>query len=108
MQGSLLMEMDQRAADLARAREQVKQLVGLAPADSALQVEQVFLEALQYLEHGLAIIHEYIAPHRWIGGGDARDVAEPAGGVFQHFAVEVAAEIVGRADDSVGDEMRQV
>src|SRR5262249_56637369 len=64
---SLLMEMDQRAADLARAGEQLEQLVGLAPADGPLQVEQVFLVALQHFEHGLAIVHEHVAPHRRIG-----------------------------------------
>src|SRR5882762_9955728 len=100
---SLLMEVDQRAADLARAREQVEQLVGLAPADGALQVEQVFLEALQDLEHGLAVIQEHVAPHRRIGGGDAGEIAEAAGGEAQYLAVEMAGKIVGRADDGVSD-----
>ena len=35
-------------------------------------------------------------------------VAETAGGELQHLAVEMAAEIVGRSHDRVGDEMRQV
>ena len=78
--GSRLVEMDQGAADFAGAGEEVEQLVALAPADGALQVEEVLLEALQHLEHGLAIVHEHVAPHRGIGGGDAREVAEAAGG----------------------------
>src|SRR6185437_11638847 len=45
---------------------------------------------------------------RRVGGGDAGEVAEAAGGVLQHLAVEMAAEIVGGADDGVGDQVRQV
>src|SRR6266404_2928109 len=79
-----------------------------APADGALQVEEVFLEALQHFEHGLAVVQEYVAPHRRVGGGDAREIAEAAGGEAQYLAVEMAGEIIGRADNGVGDEMRQM
>src|SRR6185437_12681840 len=101
---SRLVEMDQRAADLAGAGEQVEQLVALAPADRALQVEEIFLEAADHLEHGFLVAEEDVAPHRGVGGGDAGEVAEAACGVLQYLSVEMAAEVVGGAHDRVGNQ----
>ncbi len=43
-----------------------------------------------------------------IGRGDAGEVAKAAGGEFHHFGSRHFFEIVGGADDRIGDEMRQM
>src|SRR5687768_6310894 len=80
-----LLHVDQRAPDIAGAGEELEQFVALAPADGALQREQILLEAPEDLQHRLAVVEEYVAPHRWIGSRTTREVAEAAGGELDHL-----------------------
>src|SRR5882672_5920813 len=81
---SRLLRLDDAAADGAGAGEEILQLVALAPADVALEGGEVLAEAAEHLQHGLAVIEEDVAPHDRVGGGDAREIAEAAGGEFDH------------------------
>ena len=93
------------------ARVRVKrscELVALAPADGALQGGQVLGEAAEHLQHRLAVVEEDVAPHDGIGGGDAGEVAEAAGGELDHLALGRVLQVGRRADDGVGDQMRQM
>src|SRR5262249_26762610 len=74
-----LLGLDDAAADGTRAGEELRQLVALAPADVALERRQVLAEAAEHLQHRLAVVEEDVAPHRRVGRGDAREVAEAAG-----------------------------
>src|SRR5215470_3533776 len=74
-----LLGLDDAAADGAGAREEVLQLVALAPADVALEGGQVLAEAAEHLQHRLAVVEEDVAPHDRVGGGDPREVAEATG-----------------------------
>src|SRR3546814_12607141 len=71
----------------AGAGEQLEQFVALAPADRALQRGQILGEALEHLEHRLAIGEEHVAPHRRVRRGDAGEVAETAGRTFDDLAL---------------------
>jgi len=88
--------------------EQGFQLVALAPADGPLQRRQVLAEALQHLQHGLAVVQENIAPHDRVRGGDAGEVAEAAGGILGHLDAHRFLHIADGGDDRIGDQMRQV
>ncbi|KIU01294.1 hypothetical protein QU38_02295, partial [Staphylococcus aureus] len=85
--GIVLPLLDDRAADRAGTAEQLEQLVALAPADRALERGQVLGEALEHVEHRFLVRQEHVAPHGRVRGGDAREVAEAAGGVFDHFGL---------------------
>src|SRR3546814_2145867 len=74
-----LVRLDDAAADFAGLGEQLLQLVALAPADGPLQVAQVLAEALQHLQHRLAVVQEDVAPHDRVGAGDTGEVPEAAG-----------------------------
>ena len=102
----VLAGVDDFAADGAGSGEEVEQHVAVAPADRALQPRQVFGEAAQDFQHGFAVVQEDVAPHRRVGGGDAGEVAKAAGGEFDHFALRDLLQVVGGADDVVGDQVR--
>src|SRR5205814_5586834 len=103
-----LLGFDDRAADRARLGKARFERVGFAPADRALQRRQILGEALHDFEHRLAIGEKDVAPHDRIGGGDAREIAKAAGGKRDDFGFEIVGEIGRRADDRIGDQMRQM
>jgi hypothetical protein len=104
----LLAGLDDRAADGARAGEHVEQLFAVAPADRPLQRGEVLGEARQHLEDGVLVVQADVAPHGRVGGGEAREIAEAGGGIFDHFRLGHRLQVVRRADDVVGDDVRQV
>src|SRR3546814_15137583 len=68
------------ATDLAGTPDQLLDLGALSPPDGALQTGEVFLHALADLQQSIPVVEKDIAPHDRIGGGDAREVPEAAGG----------------------------
>ena len=83
--GEILADLDDAAADRARAREMLEQRVAVAVADRARERRDVLVEAAEHLQHGVLVGEEDVAPHGRIGGGDAGEIAEAAGGEFQHL-----------------------
>ena len=69
---------------------------------------EVFGEAAQDFEHRLLVVHEDVAPHGRVGGGDAGEVAEARGREFDDLFLRHALKIGNSADDVVGDQMRHV
>ena len=59
--------------------EQLLKLVLLTPSNGALQIGQIFGEALQHLQNRLVIIYENVAPHDRIRGGNTREVSKTRG-----------------------------
>ena len=100
--------LDDRTTNGAGAREMVEQLVARADADCALQRGQVLGEALQHLQHRLAVGQEHVAPHRRVAGGDAGEITKATGRVFDDLALCHRLQIAGGADDGVGDQVRQM
>ena len=49
-----------------------------------------------------------VTPHGRIGGGQTGEIAETRGGVFDHFRFGDCLQVIGRANDIVGDDVRQV
>ena len=93
------------------ARVRVKSSSSFSPSPQRMarcKRGQILAEALQHLEHRLAVVEEDVAPHHRIGGRDAGEVAEAAGGEFDHLGFQRLLEIGRGADDGVGDEMRQM
>src|SRR5579859_517899 len=99
--GAFLARRDDPAADVAGAREELEQLVALAPADGAGERLQVLGEAAEGLQHRVLVGQEDVAPHGRVGGGDAGEVAKAPGGVLHHLAAGDALEVGGRAHDVV-------
>src|SRR5579884_589599 len=62
-----LLRLDDRAADRAGAGEQLLERVAFAPADRPLQRGQVLGEALDDVQHRLAIAQKDVAPHDRVG-----------------------------------------
>ena len=83
-------------------------VVAVAAADRAGERREVLIEAAEHLQHRLLVVQEDVAPHGRIGGGDAGEVAEAAGRELQNFRARDLTELVGGADDRVGDEVWQV
>ena len=54
------------------------------------------------------LLQEHVAPHHRVRARDPREVGEAAGGVAQHLRLQVLLEIGDRADDGIGDQMRQM
>ena len=104
----ILADLDDAAADGARAGEMLEQRLAVAAADRARQRRQVLVEAAEHFQHRVLVGEEHVAPHGRIGGGDAGEIAKAAGGEFQHLRPRHLAQLVGGADDGVGDQMRQV
>src|SRR6516162_1680823 len=102
-----LLCLDDRAPDRPRPGEEILQFVALAPTDRALQGGQVFVEALQDLEHRFAVVEKNVAPHHRIGGGYPGEVAKPAGREFDDLGFEAVLEVSRGADDRIGDQVRQ-
>ncbi len=85
-----------------------EQRFAVAVADRFGQQGNVLVEAAEHFEHRILVGEEHVAPHGRIGSGDAGKIAEAAGGEFQYFRARHAPQFVGRADDRVGNQMRQV
>ncbi len=75
----VLADVEDAAADRARARKMLEQRIAVAAADGARQLRQVFLEFAEHLQHRILVVQEHVAPHGRIGGGDAGKIAEAAG-----------------------------
>ena len=94
---------------IARVRcEMLEQRVAVALADRLGQRRHVLVEAAEHFQHRVLVGEEHVAPHGRIGGGDAGEIAEAAGGEFQHLRARDRLQFVGGADDGVGDQMRQM
>ena len=100
--------LDDRPAHCAGTREQVEQLVAIAPADRPLQRGQVFRKPRQHFEDGVLVVQADVAPHGRVRGGKAREITKARRGVFDDLGFGHRFEIVGRADDVVGDDVRQM
>ena len=106
--GQILADVDDAFADGAGARELLEQGVAVAVADRLGQRRDVLVEAAEHFQHRVLVGEEHVAPHGRVGGGDAGEIAEAAGGKFQHFRARHVLHFVGGADDGVGDQMRQM
>ncbi len=73
-----------------------------------MQRRQIFGEAAEHLQYRFAIVQKHIAPHGGVGGSDAGEVAKAAGGKFDHLGFGDRRQVVGGADDIVGDQVRHV
>ena len=104
----ILPNLDNAAPNSACTREVREQGFAVAAANGAGQLRKVFIEGAQHLQHRVLVGEEDIAPHGWIGCGDASEIAETAGGEFEHFRACHFGEFVGGADDGVGNQVRQV
>jgi hypothetical protein len=56
-------------------------------ADRALEGGQVLGEALEHFQHRVLVGQEDVAPYRRVRRGDAGEVAEAAGRIFDDFAL---------------------
>ena len=106
--GRILADLDNAAADGAGAGEVVEQRFTVTATDRAGEFREVLVEGAEHFQHGLLVGEEHVAPHGRIGGGDAGEIAEAAGGEFDHLRRRHLFEFVGGADDGVGDQMRQM
>ncbi len=104
----ILADIDDALADGARAREMLVQRLAVALADRLGQQRNILVEAAEHLQHRLLVGEEHVAPHGRIGRRDAGEIAEAAGGEFQHLRARHRLHFVGGADDGVGDQMRQM
>ncbi len=82
--------------------------IAVARLDRLAHALEVGEEAVEHLEHGVAVVEEHVAPHRRVARGDAGEVAEAAGRILDHFALRDLLEVGGGADDGVGDQVREV
>ena len=73
-----------------------------------VELRQVFVEGAEHFQHGVFVGEEHVAPHGRIGRGDAGEIAKAAGREFEHFRARDFRQFIRRADDRVGDQMRQV
>src|SRR6516165_761998 len=71
-----LVRVDDTASDFACTAEQIEQRLALPTPDGPLQSRQILREALQHLQHGLAVVQEHVAPHRRVRGRDTGKIAE--------------------------------
>src|ERR1700730_15662687 len=104
----VLADLDDAAPDRARAGKQIEQRVTVAPADRARKRRYIFVDAPEHLEDRVFVVEEYVAPHGRIGRGYAGEVAKTAGRELHHLGTRDCLQIVGGADDRIGDEMRHV
>ena len=104
----ILADLDDAAADGAGAGEMLEQRLAVAAADRAGELRQILVEGAEHFQHGLLVGEEHVAPHGRVGSRDAGEVAKAAGGEIDHFRRGHLAELVGGADDGVGDQMRQM
>ena len=94
---------------IARVRVKCSNSASPSPRRIArVSCDEVLVEAAEHFQHRVLVGEEDVAPHGRVGGGDAGEVAKAAGGELQHFRARDLAELVGGADDGVGDQMRQM
>ena len=103
-----LARFDDAAADRARSCEMIEQGLAVAAADRARQLREVFVEGAEHFQHRVLVGEEHVPPHGRIGRRDAGEIAKAAGGKFEHFRARHLAELVGGADDRIGDQVRQM
>ena len=104
----ILADLHDAAADGAGAGEMREQRLAVAAADGAGELRQIFVEGAEHFQHRVLVGEEHVPPHGRIGRGDAGKIAKAAGGEFEHLGARHFGELVGGADDGIGDEMRQV
>ena len=85
-----------------------KQRVAVAAANGARELRQILVEGAEHLQYRVLVGEEHVAPHGRVRRGDTGEIAKAAGGEFQHFRARHFGKLVGRADDRIGDEMRQM
>ena len=104
----ILADLDDAAADGAGAGKMLEQRLAVRATDGTGEFREVLVEGAEHLQHGLFVGEEHVAPHCGIGGRDAGEIAKAAGGEFYHFGRGDLRQLVGGADDGVGDQMRQM
>ena len=65
-------------------------------------------ESEMHFKDGIAVVQANVAPHDRIGRRQTGEVAETRGRIFDDFGFGDAFQIIGRADNIVGDDVRQV
>ena len=68
--------LDDGTAHRAGAGEHLEQLVAFSPADRPLQRGEIFREARQHLQDGVAVVQAHVTPHGRVGSGEAGEVAD--------------------------------
>ncbi len=106
--GIILPLFDDRPPDGPGLREQVEQRVPVIPPDRPLQSRQVLGKTLQHLQHRILVRQEHVAPHSGVGCRDAGEVAKTACGIFDDLGLGHIFQIARRADDRIGDQVRQM
>ena len=99
---------DDAAADVPAAPEEILQRLALAPADGALKARKVLAESLQHFEDRLAVVQVDVPPHDRILGGDAGEVPEARRRVLDDLLLGAALQVGHGADDVERDQRRQV
>lgn len=93
---------------MERVRENSSNSLSPSPADRPLQRSKVFREPCQHFEDGILVVQANIAPHGGVRGGETREISEAGSGIFDDFRLGYRLQIIRRADDVVGDDVRQM
>src|SRR5262245_51310702 len=81
----VLPSLDDAAAYGSGAGEMLEQRLAVAFPDRFGQRRDVLVEAAEHLKHAVLVGEEDVAPHGWIRGGDAGEVAEATGRKLEHL-----------------------
>ena len=94
---------------MARVRVKCSNSASPSPRRIArVSFDRSSLKLAEHFQHGFLVVQEHVAPHRRIGRRDAGEIAKTAGGELDHFGSRHLRQFVRRADDGVGDQMRQM
>src|SRR3974390_3579896 len=103
----ILTDIDDALADRARSPEVLEECLSVTFANGFGERRYVLVEAAKHLQDRVLVGKEDVAPHRGIGCRDTGEVAEAAGREFEYLGSRHRLHLIGRADNGVGDKIRQ-